>query len=204
MRPSAAATQRMQKVRMNMVVIDLGEAIQYQSHPELAVKGTRPVEKFRKELARLRAMGLEPIPKLNFSTTHCTCRTPDIGAELNGLWWCSGELVSPEIAAVFRALFPGWRCPRGYEHNCCRPLLPLEEGSEVDERKFINPSLWFVDRDGYLSFHRYEPLYRMALEDSVNLRSVAVSLRQSQLATQKKSPRRLAMPWLRSAAREWA
>ena len=60
----------MRKVRMNMVVIDLGEAIQYQSHPELAVKGSWPVEKFRKELARLRGMGLEPIPKLNFSTTH--------------------------------------------------------------------------------------------------------------------------------------
>ena len=65
-------TECMQKVRMNMVVIDLGEAIQYQSHPELAVKGSWPVEKFRKELARLRAMGLEPIPKLNFSTTHDT------------------------------------------------------------------------------------------------------------------------------------
>ena len=67
-----ALTERMRKVRMNMIVIDLGEALQYQSHPELAVKGSWPVEKFRKELARLRAMGLEPIPKLNFSTTHCT------------------------------------------------------------------------------------------------------------------------------------
>ena len=65
-------TERMQQVHMNMVVIDLGEAIQYQSHPELAVKGSWPVERFRKELARLRAIGLEPIPKLNFSTTHCT------------------------------------------------------------------------------------------------------------------------------------
>jgi hypothetical protein len=65
-------TGRMRKVRMNMVVIDLGEAIQYQSHPELAVKGSWPVERFRKELARLRAIGLEPVPKLNFSTTHCT------------------------------------------------------------------------------------------------------------------------------------
>ena len=65
-------TERMRKVGMNMVVIDLGEAIQYQSHPELAVQGSWPVERFRKELARLRAMGLEPIPKLNFSATHCT------------------------------------------------------------------------------------------------------------------------------------
>ena len=65
-------TDRMAKVGMNMVIIDLGEAIQYPSHPELAVKGSWDVERFRKELARLREMGLEPIPKLNFSTAHDT------------------------------------------------------------------------------------------------------------------------------------
>jgi len=65
-------TQRMQAAGMNLVVIDLGEALQYQSHPELSVKGSWPVEKFRTELARLRSMGLEPIPKLNFSTAHDT------------------------------------------------------------------------------------------------------------------------------------
>jgi len=65
-------TDRMVKVGMNMVIIDLGEAVQYPSHPELAVKGGWDVERFRKELARLRAMGLEPIPKLNFSTAHDT------------------------------------------------------------------------------------------------------------------------------------
>ena len=65
-------TDRMAKVGMNMVVIDLGEAIRYPSHPELAVKGSWDIERFRKELARLRAMGLEPIPKLNFSTAHDT------------------------------------------------------------------------------------------------------------------------------------
>jgi len=65
-------TDRMVQVGMNMVIIDLGEAIQYPSHPELAVKGSWDVERFRKELARLRAMGLEPIPKLNFSTAHDT------------------------------------------------------------------------------------------------------------------------------------
>ena len=65
-------TARMKAAGMNQVVIDLGEALQYQSHPELAVKGSWPVDRFRAELARLRAMGLEPIPKLNFSTTHDT------------------------------------------------------------------------------------------------------------------------------------
>lgn len=57
---------------MNMVVIDIGEALQLESHPELAVKGSWTIERFRKELQRLRATGLEPIPKLNFSTCHDT------------------------------------------------------------------------------------------------------------------------------------
>ena len=67
-----ALTARMAEAKMNLVVIDLGEALQYESHPELAVKGAWPIARFRKELARLRAMGLEPIPKLNFSTAHDT------------------------------------------------------------------------------------------------------------------------------------
>ena len=67
-----AVTARMKAAGMNLVVIDLGEALQYESHPELAVKGSWTIERFRKELARLRGMGLEPIPKLNFSTAHDT------------------------------------------------------------------------------------------------------------------------------------
>ncbi len=65
-------TDRMVKVGMNMVIIDLGEAVRYPSHPELAVKGSWDVERFRKELGRLRKMGLEPIPKMNFSAAHDT------------------------------------------------------------------------------------------------------------------------------------
>jgi hypothetical protein len=54
-------TGRMAEVGMNMVIIDLGEALQYPSHPELWVEGSWEIERFRKELARLRAMGLEPL-----------------------------------------------------------------------------------------------------------------------------------------------
>ena len=57
-------------VGMNMVVIDLGDAVQYDSHPEIAVKNAWTPEKLRSELAKMRKMGLEPIPKLNFATTH--------------------------------------------------------------------------------------------------------------------------------------
>ena len=65
-------TERLPKDGFNMIVIDLGEACFYPSHPELAVKGTWSVERMRKELSRLRGLGLEPIPKLNFSTAHDT------------------------------------------------------------------------------------------------------------------------------------
>ena len=65
-------TAHMAEKRMNMVVIDVGEALRLESHPELAVKGSWTVGRFRAELERLRGMGLEPIPKLNFSTAHDT------------------------------------------------------------------------------------------------------------------------------------
>ena len=54
----------------NMVVMDLGEFVNYPSHPELAVKGSWSPDRMRAEVRRLRNMGLEPIPKLNFSATH--------------------------------------------------------------------------------------------------------------------------------------
>ena len=61
---------RMAEKKMNLVFIDLGEGIAYPSHPELAVTGTWSVEKTRAELARIRSLGMEPMPKLNFSTCH--------------------------------------------------------------------------------------------------------------------------------------
>jgi len=57
---------------INTVVLDLGEGVCYDSHPELAVEGSWPPDKLRAELQRMRDMGLEPLPKLNFSTCHDT------------------------------------------------------------------------------------------------------------------------------------
>ena len=56
--------------KMNMIVIDLGEGVVYPSHPELAIEGSWSVDKLKAEIARLKAAGIECIPKLNFSTTH--------------------------------------------------------------------------------------------------------------------------------------
>lgn len=55
---------------VNMLLIDLGDAVKYASHPEIAVEGAWSVEELKLELAKLRKLGIEPIPKLNFSTTH--------------------------------------------------------------------------------------------------------------------------------------
>lgn len=54
----------------NAIVIRLGDGIVFPSHPELAIEGSWSVEKTKAELKRLRGIGLEPIPKLNFSTAH--------------------------------------------------------------------------------------------------------------------------------------
>jgi hypothetical protein len=62
--------EEMPKYGINMVVIDLGEGVRYRSHPEIAIEGAWEVGTLKEELKKMRDMGLEPIPKLNFSTTH--------------------------------------------------------------------------------------------------------------------------------------
>ena len=63
-------TAKMAESGMNMLVIDIGDALAFPSHPELAIKGSWPSAKLKAEVERLKSIGLEPIPKLNFSTCH--------------------------------------------------------------------------------------------------------------------------------------
>lgn len=60
----------MAKAGLNMVVLDVGDGVQFKTHPEISVRGAWSPAKLKEELARCRARGLEPIPKLNFSTAH--------------------------------------------------------------------------------------------------------------------------------------
>jgi hypothetical protein len=64
--------KKMSNQGMNMIVIDLGDAVKYRSHPEIAVKNAWSTTRLKNELKKMRALGLEPIPKLNFSTGHDT------------------------------------------------------------------------------------------------------------------------------------
>ena len=61
---------RMVECGLNTVVIDLGDGVRYESHPEIAIENAWTTTHVREELARVRAMGLEPLPKLNFSACH--------------------------------------------------------------------------------------------------------------------------------------
>ncbi len=67
---------RLVGVGANMVVIDLGEGVRYDSHPELAVDGSWTPNHLRERLDHMRGLGLEPIPKMNFSTAHDTWLGP--------------------------------------------------------------------------------------------------------------------------------
>ena len=57
---------------VNLVVIDVLDALQYHSHPEISLPCAFTHEQVRAELDYMRARGIEPIPKLNFSSCHDT------------------------------------------------------------------------------------------------------------------------------------
>ena len=56
--------------KYNMVVIDCGDGIKYDSHPEISAPDAWDKDFLKKKLDEMRALGLEPIPKLNFSACH--------------------------------------------------------------------------------------------------------------------------------------
>ena len=55
---------------VNTLIIDLGEAMYFESHPELAVAGSWSHDQMRAEVEKLKALGFEVVPKLNFSACH--------------------------------------------------------------------------------------------------------------------------------------
>ena len=62
-------TTQLQQAGCTHIVLDVGDGVIFDSHPELAVEGSWTKQRFADELARLRGMGFEVLPKLNFSGT---------------------------------------------------------------------------------------------------------------------------------------
>ena len=63
-------TEKLPELGINTVMIDVGDGMRYDSHPEIGVNGALTPDELRGEVRRLRALGLEPVPKLNFSAGH--------------------------------------------------------------------------------------------------------------------------------------
>lgn len=61
---------KLQSSGCNAILLDIGEGLKYDTHPELAVKGSWDKNRFHDELERLRGLGFEVFPKLNFSAAH--------------------------------------------------------------------------------------------------------------------------------------
>lgn len=59
-----------EKMGINAIVLDIGDGIQFASHPEISLPDAWTRKRVRQEVKRCRDMGIELIPKLNFSTGH--------------------------------------------------------------------------------------------------------------------------------------
>jgi len=58
------------KSGINTIVLDVGNGIEYESHPEIVKNGAWSKKRVRREVARCRDLGITLIPKLNFSASH--------------------------------------------------------------------------------------------------------------------------------------
>jgi len=58
------------KYGINTIVLDVGDAIEFASHSEIACKGAWSRTRVHKEIEKCRKHGIALIPKLNFSTHH--------------------------------------------------------------------------------------------------------------------------------------
>lgn len=54
----------------NAIVLSIADGFRYESHPEIAVEGAWTTSELRAEIKRLKGMGIQLIPKLNFSSAH--------------------------------------------------------------------------------------------------------------------------------------
>lgn len=54
----------------NTILIDVGDGVEYESHPEINAPGCRTKKELADDIARMRSLGFKVYPKLNFSAAH--------------------------------------------------------------------------------------------------------------------------------------
>ena len=58
--------------KYNLLLLDVGDGIKYESHPEISAPDAWDKDFLKKKLDEIRAYGMIPVPKLNFSAGHDT------------------------------------------------------------------------------------------------------------------------------------
>lgn len=98
---------RMVDAGFNAVVLDLGDGVRYNSHPEIAVHGAWDPERLADEAEHLRSLGLELVPKLNFSSGHDTWLGPVYSRSLSTplYYEVCRDLIAEVIALTRPRLF---------------------------------------------------------------------------------------------------
>jgi hypothetical protein len=143
--------ERMVEAGMNMVIIDLGDGVRYDSHPEIAVKGAWSPSELKKELKKIRNMGLEPIPKLNFSAGHKAWLGPYQRMISSEKYYTICKNLIEEVCSLFDT-------PRFFH-------LGMDEETAGHQRNHVN----VVVRQGELWWHDF--YYLVDLVERQNVRS---------------------------------
>jgi len=58
------------KVGINTILLDVGDGVQYASHPEISLKNAWSKKRVHEEIERCAKLGIKIIPKINFATPH--------------------------------------------------------------------------------------------------------------------------------------
>ena len=62
--------EKMSACGLNAVLFDVGDSVRYQSRPDVGLPDALTPRQYKEILSRCRDLGLEPFPKLNFSSCH--------------------------------------------------------------------------------------------------------------------------------------
>jgi len=53
---------------INAIMLEVGDGVKYESHPEISLADAWDREKVKKEIARCKELGIKIIPRVNFSS----------------------------------------------------------------------------------------------------------------------------------------
>ena len=124
----------------NMLIIDIGEGLCYESHPELSICGAWTKDELRSEVVRLRSMGIEPVPKLNFSSFHDTWLGEYAYMKGTAKYYAVVKELIDEVCEVF--------APVKYFH------VGMDEEDVPNHKKAItiirSPDMWYHDLRYYM------------------------------------------------------